>query len=277
MKQRIALGLSYNGSRYDGWQWQTDRLTIQSEVQRAIENMSGEKISVVPAGRTDKGVHALAQVIHFDIEKRHEPFVWVRGLNAHLPLDIRILWAKVVPETFHARFGARKRHYRYFILNTPVSSPVLQSVITWYPYALSVEQMQMGAAYLVGEHDFSAFRGAHCQAKTPIRTIHSISIKKHNHVIQVDICANAFLHHMVRNIVGTLFCVGNKPQTYPPHWVAEVLASRDRRKAGVTAPPHGLYFHHIEYESHYSLGACDADGQAVTEFLGNLSTLSLIS
>ncbi len=252
MKERIALSLSYNGAAYYGWQRQLEQLTVQGALEQAIFKMSGENVNVVCAGRTDKGVHALNQVIHFDIEKQREPQVWINGLNAHLPRDIRVHSAQKVSEIFHARFSAYERHYRYFVLNQRIPSPIFSDTIAWYPYELDLALMQQAAECLIGEHDFSAFRSAQCQAKSPIRTVLELNIQQKNQLFIFDIKANAFLHHMVRNIVGSLFCVGRQKfasQKVTPQWMQQVLVSKDRAQAGVMAPAQGLYFMEVCYQN----------------------------
>lgn len=253
MSERIALGVSYDGTHYQGWQYQPQHLTVQSVLEQAISNMGvyPEDAKVVPAGRTDKGVHALNQVVHFDAHKLRPADVWLKGLNAHLPLDVRVHWVKKVTNEFHARFSAKYRHYQYLISNQAIAIPHLQRIVTWYPFKIDLEAMQAGADYLLGEHDFSAFRGAHCQSKTPVRRILEVQFSQSQQLIKLDIKANAFLHHMVRNIVGTLLLVGRGK--HPPHWIQEVLSSRDRRKAGFTAPPQGLYFLNVVYDAKFEL------------------------
>lgn len=247
MSNRIALGLSYDGTHYHGWQWQPEVPTVQTALERAVQIMVGRPVRVVCAGRTDTGVHALNQVVHFDSPKERPSDVWLNGLNAHLPLDVRVHWVKLVSNDFHARFSAKQRHYRYLIDNQPVSSPHLRRLATWIPQKLNIASMQQAALSLIGEHDFSAFRGAHCQSNTPIRRLDELTIVQQGDIIQCDIKANAFLHHMVRNIIGTLLLVGREKQ--PPEWVAQVLAAQDRRKAGMTAAAHGLYFYDVVYDA----------------------------
>lgn len=270
MTERIALGVSYDGTRYHGYQCQPDKITIQSELEAALFKMTGVTTNAVPAGRTDKGVHALNQVVHFDTEKERTEYVWLNGLNAHLPSDIKVQWVKKVASDFHARFSAFERHYRYLILNKKVSSPIFQNYLAWYPFALDVQKMQEAALYLIGQHDFSAFRGSHCQAHTPIRTMNQITLLQKNNIIQLDIKANAFLHHMVRNIVGTLVIIGANKQ--PPVWMKEVLASLDRKQAGMTAPAHGLYFFDVRYESAALSVSANLSQQADSEFVSELTS-----
>lgn len=251
MKERIALSLSYNGAAYHGWQRQTDQSSVQGALEQAIYKMSGEHVTVVCAGRTDRGVHALNQVVHFDIEKERDTRVWINGLNAHLPRDIRVNFAEKITEAFHARFSAYERHYRYFVLNQRIASPLFRDTVAWYPYELNLSLMQEATQYLIGEHDFSAFRGAQCQAKTPVRTVLELTIQQKNQLFIFDIKANAFLHHMVRNIVGSLFCVGRQVHAssrVEPQWIQQILLSKDRKQAGMMAPAQGLYFMEVFYQ-----------------------------
>lgn len=271
MTERIALGVSYDGTHYHGYQCQPDKITIQSELEAALFKMTGVVTNAVPAGRTDKGVHALNQVVHFDTDKDRSEYVWLMGLNAHLPSDIKIQWVRKVASDFHARFSAFERHYRYLILNKKVSSPIFQNQLAWYPTPLDVQKMQEAALELIGKHDFSAFRGAHCQAHTPIRTMNEITIVQKNNIIQFDIKANAFLHHMVRNIVGTLLVIGSHKQ--PPVWIKEVLNSLDRKQAGMTAPAHGLYFFDVRYDSSAFHSLADISKQADSEFVSEMTSI----
>lgn len=271
MTERIALGVSYDGTRYHGYQCQPDKITIQSELEAALFKMTGVATNAVPAGRTDKGVHALNQVVHFDTEKERSEYVWRNGLNAHLPSDIKVQWVQKVASDFHARFSAFERHYRYLILNKKVPSPIFQNHLAWYPFALDVQKMQEAALYLIGQHDFSAFRGSHCQAHTPIRTMNQITLLQKNNIIQLDIKANAFLHHMVRNIVGTLVVIGANKQ--PPVWMKEVLESLDRKQAGMTAPAHGLYFFDVRYDASVFGSSVNSSQQADSEFVSDLTSI----
>ncbi|MCS5708911.1 tRNA pseudouridine(38-40) synthase TruA [Candidatus Berkiella cookevillensis] len=271
MTERIALGVAYDGTRYHGYQCQPDKITIQSELEAALFKMTGVATNAVPAGRTDKGVHALNQVVHFDTEKERSEYVWLNGLNAHLPSDIKVQWVQKVASDFHARFSAFERHYRYLILNKKVSSPIFQNYLAWYPFALDVQKMQEAALSLIGQHDFSAFRGSHCQAHTPIRTMNQITLLQKNNIIQLDIKANAFLHHMVRNIVGTLVVIGANKQ--PPVWMKEVLESLDRKQAGMTAPAHGLYFFDVRYDSGALGSSANLSQQADSEFVSDITSI----
>jgi tRNA pseudouridine38-40 synthase len=223
---RIALGLEYDGAALHGWQSQPHGITVQDAVERAVSTVAGERIRTAAAGRTDAGVHALAQVAHFDTTAERPLQAWVRGVNAHLPETIAVRWAHPVGDGFHARFSARARHYRYVLLNRPVRPALLHGRVGWHHACLDAAAMESAAARLVGAHDFSAFRAAECQAKTPRKTLYRADVRRDGDVIQFDFCANAFLHHMVRNIVGALILVGKGERQAA--WLAEILASREK-------------------------------------------------
>lgn len=249
---RIALGISYNGANYKGWQRQPKHLsTVQAQLEVALGKVAAHPLSVVCAGRTDAGVHALGQVIHFDTSANRQPSAWLLGTNTHLPTDIRVNWAQEVPDSFHARFSAQARSYRYIIYNNPVHSAVFRSQVTWYRWPLDIERMQKAACHLIGTHDFTSYRAMGCQAKSPIRTVHHLTLQRSNQFIFLDIKANAFLHHMVRNITGVLMMVGTKK--HEPEWALEVLQARDRTFGGITAPPAGLYLTTIDYPPEFNL------------------------
>lgn len=249
---KLALGVEYDGSCYHGWQRQKNtRDTVQEKVEAALSLLASHPVSVVCAGRTDAGVHALQQVIHFETDKDRGMHQWVFGCNANLPDDIRILWIKSVPDHFHARYTAAARYYRYEILNRWVKSAIDRHHVTTIFQPLDASLMQEGADFLIGNHDFTSFRAQACQAKSPIKQIHSIVIKRSGDKISIDIIASAFLHHMVRNIVGTLLPVGKGEK--PPVYVQNVLRAKDRKKAGVTALPNGLYFKGVYYPKEYGL------------------------
>lgn len=244
---RIALGVEYDGSRYRGWQAQQRGIrSVQVAVESALSKVANEPVSVVCAGRTDAGVHARGQVIHFDTGAERTPRSWVHGANANLPDDISILWAQPVSEEFHARFSARARSYQYLIYNSPVRPALFREQLTWNFRPLDVARMQAGAQHLLGTHDFSSFRGIQCQAKSPVRTLHRLEVQRRGDMVVIEANANAFLMHMVRNIAGVLMAVGSGKQE--PEWVAQVLAACDRTQGGVTAPPYGLYMMAVEYE-----------------------------
>lgn len=249
--KKIALGVEYLGSQYSGWQSQTDLITIQSTIESALSQVANQPIKIICAGRTDKGVHATGQVVHFTTDAERDLIAWVMGTNANLPHDIRIQWAHDVNEEFHARFSALTRRYHYYIYNQPIRSAIWHQRATWHYQPLDAQLMHQGAQYLLGEHDFSAYRGINCQAKSPIRTISEITVKLFNSFILLDVQANAFLHHMVRNIVGVLLPIGEGKQ--PPEWALEVLNSRQRQFAGTTAKPDGLYLVNVNYPEIFKL------------------------
>ena len=224
---------------------------MQDVLERALAAIAGEPITVTAAGRTDRGVHARAQVAHFDTHAVRPDSAWVRGVNAFLPDSVAVLWARPVDAEFHARYSAIARTYRYRLVNRPVRPALAARHVGWYHATLDVAAMRDAAHALVGEHDFSAFRAAECQAKTPVRTVHSLTIEQHADEIELVIRANAFLQHMVRNIVGSLVYVG--AGRHPPRWIAEVLASRDRNKAAPTFAPEGLYLERIDYDAKWGL------------------------
>jgi tRNA pseudouridine38-40 synthase len=224
---------------------------VQDVLEAALAAIAGEPIGATAAGRTDRGVHAREQVVHFDSAALRPQSAWVRGVNAFLPESMAVLWAQPVDADFHARFSAVARTYRYCLVNRPVRPALGSRLAGWYHAPLDVDAMREAARALVGEHDFSAFRAAECQAKTPVRTVHGLSVERRGQAIEFTIRANAFLQHMVRNIVGTLIYVGSGK--HPPAWVAELLASRDRRKAAPTFAPEGLYLERIEYDGKWQL------------------------
>lgn len=248
---RIALGVEYDGSGYNGWQSQPDVPNVQDTLQTALSGIAGESIAILAAGRTDTGVHALEQVVHFDTGIKRPLTAWVRGTNALLPKDIAMLWAHVVPEDFHARFSAQSRSYQYVLINRPSRSAVHRGKVGWFHLPLDVAAMRVAARYLLGEHDFSAFRSIQCQAKTPHKNLLQLDITQQGDTIIFDLTANAFLHHMVRNILGCLLSVGKGK--YPPQWMREVLEGRDRKHAAPTFAPDGLYLRHITYDPKFGL------------------------
>ncbi|CAM9615224.1 unnamed protein product, partial [Phaeothamnion confervicola] len=249
---RIALGIEYDGSRFLGWQTQPGGGTVQDALETAIATIAGEPgASVTCAGRTDRGVHARGQVVHFDTAADRPASAWVRGVNALLPESVAVVWSKRVPPEFHARYSARSRTYRYQLINRPVRPALEARHAGWFHAPLDVDAMRAAAAYLVGEQDFSAFRSSECQAKSPVRTLHSLGIEAFEGRIVFTLRANAFLHHMVRNVVGTLVYVGKG--RHAPDWVASVLASRNRSLAAPTFAPEGLCLEHVEYEPRWDL------------------------
>jgi len=248
---RIALGLEYDGSGFCGWQSQASGCAVQDALERALSSIAGHPVGVVTAGRTDAGVHAVAQVVHFDTAAERPDSAWVRGANALLPDSVGVLWARPVEEEFHARFSARERCYRYVLLNHPVRPALLAGRVGWFHAPLDVALMREAALLLVGEHDFSAFRAAECQAKSPVKDLRRIEIVRKDDFILFEFCASAFLHHMVRNLVGSLVYVGKGK--HPPGWMRELLASRNRVNAAPTFSAHGLYLTGVGYEAHWGL------------------------
>jgi len=244
---RIALGIEYNGSNYHGWQKQVKLITIQAQVEQALTSVANHPVTVTCAGRTDVGVHALGQVIHFDTTVKRKSSAWILGGNSNLSPDICIRWAKEVTDDFHARFSAVARQYRYLIYNHKIRSALFADRTAWHIAPLDVSFMQQASQYLIGEHDFSSFRGCDCQSKSPMRNVHFVKVNTYKHLIIIDIKANAFLLHMVRNIVGLLMTIGEKKRE--PIWAKEVLQACDRRVAGVTAPASGLYLMRVYYDN----------------------------
>lgn len=250
---RIALGLEYDGSAFCGWQTQPGGCGVQDHLQKSLTQLADAPVEVVAAGRTDTGVHATAQVVHFDTEARRDEQSWIRGGNSNLHPSARILWAREVPADFHARFSARSRTYRYLLLNEPVAPGVLLGRMGWYHRPLDEHAMAQAAAMLVGEHDFSAFRDAQCQAKSPVRALAEARVVRRANLVLFSFRANAFLHHMIRNVVGSLVYVG--AGKHPPAWIGELLAGRDRTLAAPTFAPDGLYLAGVEYDRAIALPA----------------------
>jgi len=250
---RLALGLEYDGSAFCGWQTQPGGCGVQDHLQAALSKLADSPIEVTAAGRTDTGVHASAQVVHFDTEAVREPNAWVRGTNSHLREEARVAWAREVPAAFHARYSALSRTYKYLLLDAGVAPAILRNRVGWYHRSLDVEAMAKAASTLRGEHDFSAFRDAQCQAKSPIRDLREVSVERRGTLMVFTFRANAFLHHMIRNVVGSLVYVG--AGKHPPEWIAELLASKDRRNAAPTFAPDGLYLAGVEYDPAFGLPA----------------------
>ena len=245
---RLALGVEYNGTHFHGWQLQEEGVrTVQGEIERALSIVANHPVRVFCAGRTDAGVHAIEQVIHFETDAVRSDKSWVFGCNVNLPHDVNVLWVKEVSDDFHARFDAVARSYEYRILNTEVRSSLNSDFVLWEPRKIDLEKFKEAAKILVGEHDFSSFRGHLCQAKSPIKNIEFIDIDMRESLIIINIKSNAFLHHMVRNIVGTLLKVGRMEEQ--PGWVEEVLGKKDRKFAGPTARPEGLFFKKAFYKN----------------------------
>ena len=249
---RLALGISYNGQAYQGWQSQLSGLTVQDKLEAALGQLTGQRrVSTLCAGRTDAGVHGLMQVIHFDTQLIRDVNSWVRGTNAHLPRDIAVQWAQEVPDAFHCRASAISRRYAYILLASPVRPSVDAGRVGWIFRPLDLESMQTAAHHLLGVHDFSSFRASACQALSPIKDLQRIEISRRGAYWRFEFEANAFLHHMIRNIMGCLLVVGQGQQQ--PGWMADVLAARNRDAAAPTFAPDGLYFLGPVYERRWNL------------------------
>jgi tRNA pseudouridine38-40 synthase len=248
---RYVIGLEYDGSAFQGWQSQLSGNTVQDALQRALSSIAGKRVMVHAAGRTDAGVHALAQVVHFDTDVERPLNAWVRGCNAHLPETVAVRWAQPVSADFHARFSARARSYRYVLLNRAVRPALMHHQVGWHHAALDAAVMQQAAEHLLGEHDFSSFRAAECQALSPVKTMHSARIERDGEYVLCDFRANAFLHHMVRNLVGALVYVGDGRRS--PDWMADLLQARDRRLGAPTFSAAGLYLSGVEYDPGWQL------------------------
>lgn len=248
---KIALGIEYHGHDYHGWQIQRNLLTIQGCLEEALSKIANEPITTHCAGRTDAGVHAIGQVVHFETSVTRNMRAWLLGTNTYLPSTIAVRWAKVVDDNFHARHSALSRHYRYIIYNHTSRPALLTSRITWNYDILNIATMQAASRYLIGELDFTSFRSSECESKSPMRNVTKIAIDRYDDYIVIDIEANAFLHHMVRNIVGSLLCVGTGYKE--PEWIHEVLLAKDRRQAAETASPYGLYLINVRYPEIYKI------------------------
>ena len=259
---RLALGISYNGQAYQGWQSQLSGLTVQDKLEAALgkftgqtggtqETVQGARISTLCAGRTDAGVHGLMQVVHFDTPLSRETASWVRGTNAHLPRDIAVQWAHEVPDAFHCRASAISRRYAYILMESAVRPSVDAGRVGWVYKPLDSQTISQAVKLLLGEHDFSSFRASSCQALSPVKNLHRIDISQRGAYWRFEFEANAFLHHMIRNIMGCLVAVGQGK--YPPGWISEVLAARNRDAAAPTFSPDGLYFLGPRYDAHWGL------------------------
>ena len=254
---KIAAGVEYDGSRYSGWQIQKHSTSVQARVEAALSAVADHTVAVTCAGRTDAGVHALNQVVHFESGAERDTHSWVLGANTHLPGDISLTWAKPVQADFHARYSATSRIYRYIILNRPARPGLGHGYVTWECRRLDAGKMSEAAASLVGEHDFTSYRAAACQAKTPVRNVLSLTVKRENDYVIIVVEANAFLHHMVRNIAGVLMAIGMGKHAVG--WELDVLEARSRDCGGVTAAPDGLYLAAVNYPEKYGIPCQHAD------------------
>ncbi len=248
---RLALGIEYLGANYHGWQIQPVVDSVQARLQQALGRIANHPVELVCAGRTDRGVHATMQVVHFDTQAKRSLQAWQRGTLSALPNDIGVLWVRPMSDDFHARFSAVSRSYRYVLYNADHRPGLLHGRVSWFHLPLDAERMQRAALHLLGEHDFSSFRGRDCQAHSPVRSLYELKVQREGEFIYFDVRANAFLMHMVRNMVGTLMQVGTGRRE--PEWAASVLAERRREAAGITAPPDGLYLTHVAYPERFGL------------------------
>jgi tRNA pseudouridine38-40 synthase len=251
MLMRIALGVEYDGSQYHGWQAQTGLHTVQQLLEQALTKVADTGISIVCAGRTDTGVHATNQIIHFDCDKERTIRSWIHGANSFLPKDICVKWGKEMPDHFHARYSALSRRYRYIIYNSSIRPALLRSCVTWQYRQLDQHAMQEASKCLLGENDYTSFRSVECQSHTPMRNVYDLQVSRTGDLVMIDITANAFLHHMVRNIAGVLIAVGSGKKQI--EWVKEVLLAKDRTLGAETAPPYGLYLVSVNYPKEFGV------------------------
>lgn len=248
---RYAAIVEYDGSRFNGWQRQSHAPSVQAAVEAALAYVADEPVRVHTAGRTDSGVHAVGQVIHFDTDKVRSDYGWLRGANTQLSGSAAIKWIQPVADDFHARFSAQSRRYRYIMNTRKAPLGIFSDYVSWYPLDLDIDRMRAALEILHGTHDFSAFRASGCQSKNPVKTMHSLDINRHQEWLWVDVLGDGFLHHMVRNFVGLLLKIGTGEQ--PVDWAGRVLESRDRTQGGITAKPNGLYFVQASYDSRFGL------------------------
>lgn len=248
---RIAMGIEYHGGVFCGWQSQPNRRGVQDALESAIKAIAQHSVRVHAAGRTDTGVHALMQVVHFETTASRPVTAWVRGVNAHLPAEVRVLWAHEVSPDFHARFSAIQRSYQYILINQAQPSAISHQTVGWYHQPLSLDSMQQAIAYLRGEHDFSAFRASECQAKSPVKNLAVANVRQTGAHFIFDFSANAFLHHQVRNMIGALIYVG--AGRYSPEFIKLLLKNKDRTQSPPTFSPHGLYLSGVRYDEHWGL------------------------
>lgn len=270
--RRIAMAIEYNGAEYRGFQTQKSGVpTVQQHLEKALTVIANEPITLVCAGRTDAGVHATNQIVHFDTTAERPERAWTLGVRQHMPHTISVRWATEVSCYFHARFSALARTYRYILCNTSVRPALMHDQLTWPRHPLNVSRMQKGAEYLLGEHDFTSFRAAQCQAKSPVRRIEALRLVEQGNFLVLEITATAFLHHMVRNIVGVLMEVGAGFRS--PDWVAEVLAAKNRSAAAATAPPYGLYLVQVGYPKEFNLPVEQPGPWFFTQGVGDLGSV----
>jgi tRNA pseudouridine38-40 synthase len=255
---RVAVGIEYDGGAFAGWQRQRSLRTVQQAAEQALSAVAAEQVSLTAAGRTDAGVHARAQVAHFDTTAVRTARSWVLGANSALPPEVAVAWALPVPAHFHARYCAEARTYRYLILNRSARSALGAHRAAWVWSPLDERRMAEAAALLLGEHDFSAFRSAECQAKSPVRRLERLTVSRHGDWLVIEATANAFLHHMARNLAGLLIAVGRGE--HPPGWARTVLEGRDRARSAATAPPEGLYLWEVRYPAAFGLPRVPGDG-----------------
>ncbi|OAN13560.1 tRNA pseudouridine(38,39,40) synthase TruA [Photobacterium jeanii] len=260
---RIALGIEYDGAKYRGWQRQQDVISVQGELEKALSKIANQPVEVFCAGRTDAGVHGTGQVVHFDADCDRPLKAWAMGVNTHLPKDIAVRWSKEVSEDFHARFSATARRYRYVICNTALRPAILSHGVSHYHGDLDEKLMHEAGQYLLGENDFTSFRATYCQANSPWRCLHHLKVTRHGQYVIIDIKANAFLHHMVRNITGSLIKVGRGEEK--PEWMGWLLEQKDRSIAGATAKPGGLYLIEVDYPEEFGIPKVPAGPLFITD------------
>ncbi len=248
---KIALGIEYDGTKYFGWQRQRDVQSVQEKLEKALSIVANHPVEVQCAGRTDAGVHGTGQVVHFETTSERKMVAWTMGANANLPKDIAVRWSTKVDESFHARFSATARRYRYIIFNSPLRPGILSSGVSHYHGELDEKKMHQAGQYLLGENDFTSFRAVHCQSRSPWRNIMHLNVTRHGQYVVIDIKANAFVHHMVRNITGSLISVGKGEQE--PEWIKWLLEAKDRKLAGATAKAEGLYLVDVDYPETFGL------------------------
>ena len=248
---RVALAVEYDGALYCGWQSQANACGVQDFLEAAIKHIAEHVVRIHAAGRTDTGVHGLAQIVHFDTETARPESAWVRGVNAFLPASIRVLWANAVSDEFHARFSAQQRRYQYLLINAPVAPAIMATKAGWYHLPLNVAAIQTAIAYLRGEHDFSAFRASECQAKNPVKNLQIATVIQHGEQFIFEFASNAFLQHQVRNMVGALIYVGNGK--HAPTLIHDLLAQKDRTLSPPTFSPNGLYLVGVQYDEKFGL------------------------